>query len=111
MNEEGMLWLAERIKDWKKLVDLFFEGITSTLKKEVDAVYKVEILIDPRDGDLLYGLLWLMGQKYCIYIKAQPENSALEGQTLLHEILHINFGHHKKEDDPFIQKITALLWN
>ena len=111
MNEEGMLWMAERMKDWKKLIDLLFEGITCTLKKEVDVIDKVEILIDPRDGDLLYGLLSPIGQKNYIYIKSQPGNLDIEGQTLLHEVLHINFGHHRKEDDLFIQKMTSLLWN
>ena len=111
MNEEGVLWMADRMKKWEKLIDLLFEGITCTLKKEVDAIYKVEELIDPRDGDLLFGLLWPVGQKTHIYIKAQPDNSNIEAQTLLHEILHINFGHRKKEDDLFIQKMTDLLWD
>ena len=111
MNDAGRLYLRDRMEDWKNLIDLLFEGIVCTLKKEVDVVYKVEILFDPRDGDSLDGLLWPMGQKNYIYIKARPENRDSEGQTLLHEILHINFGHRKKEDDLFIQKMTALLWN
>ena len=111
MNDAGRLYLRDRMEDWKNLIDLLFEGIVCTLKKEVDVVYKVEILFDPRDGDSLDGLLWPMGQKNYIYIKARPENRDSEGQTLLHEILHINFGHRKKEDDLFIQKMTLLLWN
>ncbi len=111
MNEEGILWLRDRMKEWKNLIDLLFEGITCTLKREVDVIYRVDSLIDPRDNEQLNGFLFPVGNKNIIFIAAHPENKSIEGRTLLHEILHINFEHRRKEDDPFIEKLTVSLWN
>lgn len=111
MNAEGRSWLMDRIKDWGELVDLFFEIITCTLKKQVKKVCKVDKLIDPRDGEKLDGFLNPLGAGTYIFIQAHPENKSIEGRTLLHEILHINFEHKSGVDDPVIEKLALALWN